>query len=280
MVWWVIGALILVAAALGAVAWANRLLFARRVAAEVERLWAGTAEPQPLVRDRRNPLPAPVRRYLGRALGHRARAVRTVRLRHGGTFRTELDGPWLPIRGEQYIAADPPGFIWHGRVRIGPGLWVDGRDRSVGGTGGMLVRAESTFTIADRGGPELDQGALLRLLAEMVWFPTAFLDDRYVTWTAVDERRARAALRVREAYGEGVFEFGEDGLPEVFRAERYRDLDGGGSVLTPFSGECADYREAGGMLVPHRMTACWHVEGRRLPYARFLVEALEYDISS
>jgi uncharacterized protein DUF6544 len=277
MLSWLIG-LILVAAALGAVASANRRIFERRVAAEVDRLWAGTAEPRPVARDRLDPPPAPVRRYLSRALGHRDRSVRTLRLGHGGTFRTALDGAWMPIRGEQYFATDPPAFIWHGRVRIGPGLWVDARDRSVGGVGSMLVRAESTFTIADRSGPELDQGALVRLLAEMVWFPTAFLDDRYVTWTAMDEKRARAALRVNGRVAEGVFEFGEDELPEVFRAERYRDLGGGRSDLTPFSGECTDYREAGGMLVPYRMTACWHVGGRRVPYACFLVEALEYDI--
>ncbi len=47
----------------------------------------------------------------------------TARVRHGGSFRTSLDGKWLPIRGEQWLTADPPGFVWHGRVALLPSLW-------------------------------------------------------------------------------------------------------------------------------------------------------------
>jgi hypothetical protein len=205
--------------------------------------------------------------------------VRTVRLRHGGTFRTKLDGAWLPIRGEQYFAADPPGFVWWGRVRIVPGVWVDARDRSVGGLGNMHVSVESSFTVADSAGAEIDQGALLRLLGEMAWFPTALLDDRHVTWTAVDDRRARARLRVGRGEVTCVFEFGEDGLPVTVFADRYRDL-GGKAALTPWSGRFGDYRKVDGLLVPHQVGANWHVDGQRIPYARFQVQRLEYDATA
>ena len=206
--------------------------------------------------------------------------MRAVRLRHGGTFRPKLDGEWLAIRGEQYFAADPPGFVWWGRVAMAPGLWIEARDRSVGGAGNMLVLAESTLTLADSSGPGLDQGALLRLLGEMAWFPTAFLDERYVTWAALDESRASATLRVNGREVTGVFEFGAEGLPRGFRADRYRDLGGGKSALTAFPGETSDFREVDGLLVPHQMVASWHLEGQRLPYVRFLVERLEYDTPS
>ena len=268
---------VVIVGAFGLVACVNRLRFARRVASEAKALLTISGEARPIDRARLATLPSPVRRYLEKAVGSRERAVRTVRLRHGGTFRTSLDGEWLPIRGEQYFAADPPGFIWSGRIAMMPGPWVEARDRSVGGTGSMLVRVGSTFTLADARGPELDQGALLRLLGEMLWFPTAFLDQRYVTWAPLDERSATARLRVGGREVSGVYEFGEDGLPTAFRADRYRDLGGGRSALTPFTGESGDFRDEGGLLVPHRMTALWHVGEEAVPYARFLVERLEYD---
>ena len=243
-------------------------------------MWAGSADPRPLDHRRVEELPAPVRRYAARAVGARERAVGRARLRHGGTFRTNLEGAWLPIRGEQYFAADPPGFVWWGSVRVAPAVWVDARDRSLGGVGNMLVSLESTFTLADSSGPELDQGALHRLLGEMAWFPTAFLDGRYVTWTAIDERRARAALKMKGREVAGVFEFGEDALPVAFVADRYRDLGGGKSVLTPWSGQYGDYREIDGLLAPHDVSVYWHVDGERIPYARFLVERLEYDVTT
>jgi hypothetical protein len=278
--WW-LAAWVLVALVglLGVVATGGRIRFERRVSREVLELWAGAAGRRPLDRGRLDSLPAPVRRYLQLALGTRDSAPVTVRLRHGGTFRTAFDGPWLPIDGRQYFATDPPGFIWLGRIRLAPGLWVEARDRSVGGAGNMLVRAESVLTLADAAGPELDQGALARLLGEMVWFPTAFLDGRYVQWAALDERHARAVLRVGGREAAAVFEFGEDGLPAGFAADRYRDLGGGKSALTPFVGHSLDYRPVGGILVPHRMIAAWQIDGREQEYVRFEVEHLEFDSS-
>lgn len=269
-----------VVAGFGILVSVNSRRFRRAVGRDVGRLWAGAAEPTGIDLRRRQDLPPPVQSYLGKALRGRTRAVRTVRLRHGGRFRPNLDGRWLSIRGEEYFGAEPPGFVWRGRVRLAPGLWIEARDRSIDGAGSMLVSAESTFTIADVSGPEMDQGALLRLLGEMPWLPTALLDHRHVSWTAVDARRARATLRVggREAVGE--FEFGEDGLPTAFRAERYLDLGDGRSVLTPWSGDYGDYREIDGLLVPRQAGAAWHVDGQRIPYARFMVDRLEFDVAA
>lgn len=276
---WAIWIVTAVAAIVAAV-WANRVLFARRIASEATRMWAAAAPARPIDGSRLGRLPPPVRSYLERALGRRERTVASARLRHGGAFRPKLDGPWRPIEGVQYFATDPPGFVWWGRLHISPVLWIDARDRAIGGVGSMLVQAASTVTLADARGPEIDQGALLRLLAELLWLPTALLDERHIAWTPLDDRRAMATLTVGGRKASGVFEFGDDGLPAAFRAERYRDLGRGRSALTPFTGVSEDYRPVDGLLVPHRMTAVWDVEGRPIPYAQFLVERLEYDAAT
>lgn len=255
----------------------NNSRFHARVVGEARELWARRQEPRPLDLSKMDALPAPVRRYLTLALQDRPTAVSRVRLRHGGEFRTALDGSFVKIRGEQYFSADPPGFVWWGRIGLAPGLWVDARDRSARGEGSMLVRLESTFTLADARGPELDQGALLRLLAETTWLPTAFLDDRYIGWTAIDDRHARVTLRLADREVACTFQFGDDGLPARIEAARYRDLGNGRSVLTPWSGESSDYRRVDGLLVPHRQVAFWHVEGEPVAYARFEVERIEFD---
>jgi hypothetical protein len=218
-----------------------------------------------------------VRRYLAKAIGERSRGIRTVSLRHGGRFRPSLGGSWLPIRGEQHFRTDPPGFIWWGRVRVAPGVWIDARDRSIDGVGNMFVAAESTFTLADSRGPQLDQAALLRLLGEMTWFPTAFLDDRYVGWSAVDDHRARATLEVGGRAVTGEFEFGADDLVEKFSADRYRDTGGGKAVMTPFVGRSSDYRVVKGVLIPHRVVGAWVVDGESIEYVDFEVTELEIE---
>jgi Family of unknown function (DUF6544) len=275
----VLGVALLTLAVAGVVASLNSFRFARRVAREAEDMWAGAGAPRPVDRRRIDGLPAPVRAYLGKALGGRVQGVRTVRFRHGGRFRTKLDGPWRPIRGEQYESAAPPGFLWWGRLRAAPGFWVDARDRSVNGVGGMLVSIASSVTIADRAGPEMDQGSLLRLLSDLVLFPTALLDERYVTWSGVDEAHARATLHLNGREVTGVFAFGEDGLPHRFSAERYFDTGRGRAELRSWSGDYGDYREAEAMLVPHHFVGYWHVDGKRIPYVDFQLERPEYDVT-
>ena len=191
----------------------------------------------------------------------------------------KLDGPWMAIRGEQYFVTDPPGFVWWGHIQAVPGLWFDVRDRSVNAVGNMRAAVESTFTVVDSSGPEIDQGSLLRVLGEMVWFPTSFLDNRYVSWSAMSDRQARATLRVSGLEVNCVFEFGPDGLPIKVSADRYRAL-GDTAVLTPWSGEFGDYREVAGLLVLHQLVPYWHVDGLSLPYARFQVDQLGYDATT
>jgi hypothetical protein len=141
----------------------------------------------------------------------------------------------------------------------------------------MLVRVESTVTLADSRGPELDQGALLRLLGEMVWFPTVFRDERYVRWSPIDDRHASAMLEVNGRTVSGRFEFGADDLPATFAAERYRDLGGGKSVLTPFVARLGDFERVDSVLVPFRVVAAWIVDGTTHEYADFEAQQISLD---
>lgn len=275
MVWVVSWALVAIIGITGAVASFNSVRFSRRVALEMREVAGSALEPVQPTQERED-LPAPVARYIRKVL-NRSEPVRTVWLRQGGRFRTSLEGSWLPIRGTQLFRTSPPAFIWWGRVRIAPGLWVDARDRAVDGVGKMLVRVESTVTIANSSGPQLDQGALLRLLGEMTWMPTAFLDRRYVRWSAIDDHRASATLSINGRDVTGVFEFDAGDLPTTFTAQRYRDVGGGQSVLTPFIGRSSDYRPVSGVLVPFRVVGAWIIENQPVEYADFIVEELAFD---
>jgi uncharacterized protein DUF6544 len=181
------------------------------------------------------------------------------RLRHAGTFRTALDRPPQPIRGEQYFSSDLPGFVWWGRITMAPGLWVEARDACIGAEGNMLIRLESTYTLDDARGPDMDEGSLLRLLVEMAWFPTSLLDQRYVTWSPIEDRSARATLRLRGREVSASFFFGDDGLPARMTAERPRSK----GTRAPWVGEYSDYREVEGLRVPFVASVSWVLDGVR-----------------
>ncbi len=79
----------------------------------------------------------------------------------------------------QTFTSDPPGFVWSARIQMFPGVWWMPVTWPKIGHGSMRVLVDSTIPIADARGPEVDQGSALRLLAEMVWYPTALFDARY-----------------------------------------------------------------------------------------------------
>lgn len=271
LVWIVPVAVLLLVESVRRLVRANAVRFERRVGEEMRALAA--VSPSRLPRSALAALPRPVMRYRALAFGDRA-PVRTLRIRHSGTFSMSLSGKPRPIRGDQFFTVDPPGFVWSGRVRIAPGAWVDARDMSIVGCGSMRVLLDDTITLVNlNGGAELDEGSALRLLAEMVWVPTALFDERHVTWSPVDDTHAKATLRVGSVVVSGVFEFGQEGLPSRFDAERFHDK---GERL-PWGGIYRDYRRKSGMLVPFEAEVFWELASGPFTYAHWFVDSMDYD---
>ena len=217
-------------------------------------------------------LPPLVARY--RELGVAAHApLRTLRLRHHGTFCVNPTAKPAAISGEQLFTSDPPGFLWTGRVHMFPGLWVDARDMCVGGLGSMRVLLDDTLSLVDAKGSEIDQGSALRLLAEMAWYPTALFDRRWVTWQALDTTHASATLRIGDQAVSGIFEFGANGLLAGMQAERFMDKAG----LKPWGGIYRDWRTVSGMQVPFEVEVWWQLDTGRFTYAHWLIDSLAFD---
>jgi len=251
---------------------AGRLRFQQRFANEVRVLLAVPHSLRPAtVVD----LPPPVERYRQLAVGTRA-PVHTLRLQHGGTFRMSPTAKISSIRGTQLFTADPPGFVWTGRVRMLPGVWIDARDMSVAGEGSMRVLIDDVVPVVDQRGPQIDQGSSLRLLAEMVWYPTALFDGRSVTWSAIDADHARATLRTGDQAVSGIFEFGSDGMPVRMTAERFLDK----GELRPWGGVYSDWRTVSGMRVPFEAEVTWQLESGPFTYAHWRIDSMAYDESA
>ncbi len=122
-------------------------------------------------------LPEPAQRYLRRAGVAGKEVMRTVRLKQKGLLRMKEGQKWLLLDAEQYFTTQPPAFAWYANVRRFPFLTFSVADMFLHGHGWLQAKPYSLITIADAKGPEVDQGELLRYLAETIWFPTACLSD-------------------------------------------------------------------------------------------------------
>jgi hypothetical protein len=149
-------------------------------------------------------------------------------------------------------------------------------DRYRGGRGGVLAKALSLVTLASGEGREMDEGSLLRYLAEIPLVPTALLPGERLRWEAVDGDSARATIRDGGLEASVVFRFDRQGAISGVSADRYMMVEGGYSK-EKWTGRCGDYREAGGMMVPTESEAVWNLAAGDLPYARFEITDVGYD---
>lgn len=222
--------------------------------------------------------PVPVRRYFETVLETGQPHVGRVRLEQCGRFRLgDAESPWKSLRATQRFTVDPPGFVWDATIRIAPLLPVSVADWFVSGHGGLRANLHSALPVARMGAsPEMDEGELLRYLAEAVWFPTALLPAAGVEWEGIDTDTARATLDHDGTSVSLTVHFDDRGLVErVVADDRPRTVDGE-LEPTPWTGEFGDYETHNGMLVPTSAAVAWNLPDGDLRYFEGELTSIEH----
>ncbi|MFZ5642892.1 MAG: DUF6544 family protein [Bacillota bacterium] len=223
-------------------------------------------------------LPPGVQRWLrsSRVIGKEK--IRTVRLKQKASMRLKEEGAWLPAEVEQYFKTDEPGFIWKARVKMAPLLYFTGRDKYYEGRGNMRIKLLSLIKVADARGKEIDQGTLLRYLAETVWFPTAALNS-YIKWEEVDASSARATMSYGGITASGVFTFNEKGEVINFAADRYGEFNGQ-YRLEKWSVQMREHKEFNGIRIPFKGEVVWKLKTGDFSWYQFEIKEIEYNNSA
>ncbi|OEF95700.1 DUF6920 family protein [Desulfuribacillus alkaliarsenatis] len=204
-------------------------------------------------------LPEPVQNWLLTAGVLESERIYTVRSKQAALARFNKDhGEWTPLKAEQHFTVNEPGFIWSAKFNMAPFLHIAARDMYKDGKGNMLIKFQSLFTIADSTGYEMDQGTMVRYLAEIVWMPTAALED-YIVWEEIDEFSAKATMTYKDVSATGIFTFDEQGNPVHFIADRYGEFDGE-FIMLPWVATMSEHTIIDGFKVPVNADITWKLD--------------------
>lgn len=220
-------------------------------------------------------LPSSVQKWLERSQVIGKERITSVRLRQKGWMRIKEDGPWMPVEAEQYFTVDEPAFVWKAKVKMAPLLYFSGKDRYYVGKGAMQIRILSLLPIVNAQGKEVDQGSMLRYLAEIQWFPTAALCN-YIQWEEIDAYSARATMSYKGVTASGVFTFNEQGDLVEFVAKRYREVNGS-YILQDWGGITKDYREFNGIRIPNKSEIIWKQDTGDFNWFKCEIADIEYN---
>ncbi|WLR51121.1 hypothetical protein LC040_18455 [Bacillus tianshenii] len=250
--------------------------FNKMVKKEIQHLLSSVkASDQIIKKDDIAHLPTPIQNWLSHSGVIGKKVMNTVDIKQKASLRLAKDKPWMRVKAKQFVALHEPSFIWHADIKAAPFFHIAGRDCYVGGRGHMLIKVLSLLTVANAKGNEIDQGSLLRYLAESVWYPTAALEG-YITWEEIDEHTAKATMSYEGIEASGVFTFNEKSEPIRFKAERYMEREGDYSLETWLI-TMREFRSFDGIAVPSRGEITWKLAEGDFTWFTFEVTDLHYD---
>jgi len=200
----------------------------------------------------------------------------TVHSKQKAMMRMKEGQPWMPVEAEQYFTIDKPGFIWKAKIKAAPLIHIVGRDKYFEGKGNMLIKILSLITVANARGEEMDQGTLVRYLAETAWFPTAALSN-YIKWEEIDADSAKATMSYGGVTASGVFVFNEKGEVINFIAERYMESNGR-YVLETWSTLMKNYKEFNGIRIPAKVEIIWKLKTGDFNWYQVEITEIEYNV--
>jgi len=202
--------------------------------------------------------------------------IHNVYLVQSGRMRTKPDGRWMDIKAEQYISTEPPGFVWKADVKAFPMVHLSGRDKYQSGEGHMLIKMFSIIPVVNERGSEIDQGAMLRYMAEMVWYPSFAVSD-YIKWEPVDSFSARATMSYAGMSVTGLFRFDAHGDFVRFEADRYFQRKGGATLERwVVSVKENGYGEFSGVRIPVDLSVSWKLSSGDFTWFELKIEKVDY----
>ncbi|MBK7857856.1 MAG: hypothetical protein IPJ65_04355 [Archangiaceae bacterium] len=248
--------------------------FDARVKAETRALAVVSPEPSTaLAAGAVAALPQPVRRWLEASGAAGRPPVQTVRLEQRGQMWLTKGSAPMEVEAEQLFNVERPGFVWKVSTRWAHLVPIVGRDRYADGHGEMLILGGALVPFVDARGEHIDQGTLLRFLAEMVWFPSAAVSP-YVSWEPVDELHARATMTWQGVTGSAEFRFDSEGRCTGLIARRY--LGSSSAHLEPWQITVTAWHTFDGVEVPSEGDVTWKLADGDFTYFHWRVTSLEY----
>lgn len=252
--------LLLLLAAAAAAVLLGRLSFRAQVEQELAALLPREAPaPRVLTPADVAALPEAAQRYaryaglVGRALPYASS------FEQAGNMWMEPGGDALPFTARQRLTAEPPGLVWHASV---PPMVV--RDAFLGGRGEMTIRLLGAIPVGTSRGPEIDQGSLLRWVAESPWLPGALFSET-VRLEGVDAHSLRVIATSGTLEVEALVVVDEVGRITRVSARRYREEDGA-FALRHWHGDFGEWTDVEGFRVPLSAAVSWTLPSGELKY--------------
>lgn len=201
--------------------------------------------------------------------------IRHVRLQQD--FKMKLSPEqenWYEGTAKQEAWTAEPAFVWALDLSMAGFLPIAGRDKYANGKGEMLIKILALAPVVnEKNNPKIDEGALQRYLAEMLWYPS-LAKSEYLTWTSTDKHSATAEMNHSGTSGSCTFYFDDTGLVNRVTAMRYRGGDDD-AQRSEWVIDVLENKTFDGLTIPSKCNVTWKTDTGDWTWARLEITGYE-----
>ena len=169
-----------------------------------------------------------------------------------------MNNKWIPFTANTVSTISPPGFVWDATMMY-MGIPIQVRDMFIKNKGTMeasLFGVYSIVRLSDT--PEANIGELMRWLAEIVLYPSAFLLEQW-KFTPSSEK---VTVELQSYPDISIDFYFDEKTNLIYKIYAIRPkLVGNETILSPWEGHMFDYKLYHDVYVPTRMEVGWYEDG-------------------
>jgi len=221
--------------------------------------------------------PELIKNYFARTIADSTIKPKFIIVKQKAQFKTDVKSEWKPITAVQYFTTELPNFLWASEMKSSDIFWVSAIDSYINGKGNMLIKLNSSITVADSWGIELDKSGLFRYISEAVLFPTKLLPSQNLIWNILDSNTAEIKFTDGELSVVAKLFFNSENLiSKIETFDKYRALEEGyeRSMYTIYLSE---YKKLKGFMIPTYIEAEWDLKSGKFMYGKFSIVNIEYE---
>ncbi|MCB9207888.1 MAG: hypothetical protein H6609_00820 [Ignavibacteriales bacterium] len=201
-----------------------------------------------------------------------------VTIKQTAEIKTDVHSDWIPLKSNQYFTTKKPNYIWNSVMQNSKYFWVNSIESYTGNKGNMLIKLNSSITIGDSWGIELDKSGLFQYILGAVFFPTTLLPNENLFWNILDTNTAEIKFTNNELSVVAKLFFNEDyTISKIETFDKYRALESGyeKSLYTIYF---SDYKNLeNGYLVPKYFELEWDLKDGKFKYGKFTINDIIYE---
>ena len=240
---------------------------------ELMRQSAGIA--YPVTEEHISDLPVPLQNYLknvGVVGGH---YYNNVKFTYKGNFKQSENASWGSMDAVTYITFKAMSRNWIGEINSSMGKLI-GNDYYYNGYGKLDIRLFPAIPFMFSDGYEVTISELLTVLAEIVYNPSACLDNQ-IEWQQVTDYSAKATLTDSGLRVSGIFYFDQNFY--ITRFETNERFFGDTGIIYPWVVFMQDYKVFDGVEVPSRFKGIWQKPEGEFEYINGVIDDLNFNVN-